>query len=158
MGFDAGSAESAASSGGKAATEAAPASVQQGQPPTWPLTDQERQQYNSWVIQNNVPISDDYNMEQFYKESLNPLSGISSSINPNDGQMHYPDNFKLPNHPTFSTQSNYYNPETMPDTPTWQGGPIDTPQSQALGAESYTLTRPDGTIVSSEAPWLVKDK
>jgi predicted RNA-binding protein with PUA-like domain len=120
----------------------------------WPLTNSERQQYLAWALRNNVPESNDYDMEGFYKASQNPLSGLSASVNPNDNQMHYPDTFKLPNHPTFSTHSKYYDPKTMPNTPTWQGGPIGTQQGMAQGAESWTLRKPNGAVVASEAPWL----
>lgn len=112
-----------------------------------PLNGQQEQNFRLWALMNNVPMSNDYNMRGFY-QSLTLPGSRSSGVNPNDGQMHYPDTFKLPNHPTFSTESGYFDPNTMPNTPTWTGGQIsNTP------AESWTLRRPNGEIVAGEAPW-----
>lgn len=123
--------------------------------PNWPLTDDERKQFLVWVLRNNVPLSNDYDMEGFWKESQNPVtSKVSASVNPNDQQIHYSDKYKLPNHPLFSTESKYYNPQTMPNTPSWVGGPIDTPLAKGLGAESWSLRRPSGQVVKFEAPWF----
>lgn len=105
--------------------------------------------YRLWALQHNVPESNDYNMRGFYEGLMTMDPAASSSINPNDNQMHFPDKWKLPNHQTFSTDSQYYDPTTMPNTPTWAGGPIGN------GAESWTLRRPDGSIVAAEAPWYV---
>lgn len=116
----------------------------------FPYDDKQHQKYLAWTLANKVPISNDYNMEGFFNASQNPLSGLSSSINPNDNQMHYPDAYKLPNHQSFSTDSNYYNPKTMPQTPSWQGGEI----GGTNGQESWSLRRPNGDIVVNEAPWL----
>lgn len=121
---------------------------------TWPLTDEERKQYLAWVLRNNIPLSNDYDMEGFWKESQNPLtSSVSSGINPNDGQVHFSDKYKLPNHYSFSTESKYYDPNTMTNIPSWQGGQIQTPQAELAKALSYTLRKPDGTVVTAEAPW-----
>jgi hypothetical protein len=122
--------------------------IAQGQAPVLPAN--QELAYQIWRQKNNVPESSDYNMRGFY-QSLALPSARGSAINPNDGQMHYPDTFKLPNHPTFSTDSGYYNPATMPQTPTWAGGPIgDT------GQESWMLRRPNGQVVEREAPWVNK--
>ena len=83
-----------------------------------------------------------------YWQSLNLPGAAQSAVNPNDGEMHYPDTFKLPNHATFSTDSGYYNPQTMPNTPSWSGGPIPGTNGQ----ESWQLLKPDGTVVSQEGP------
>lgn len=122
---------------------------------TWPLTDEERKQYLVWVLRNNIPLSKDYDMEGFYKESLNPLtSTVSASVNQNDNQVHFSDKYKLPNHPSFSTESKYYSPQTMPKTPSWVGGPVNTEMAKALRAESWSLRRPNGQVVTMEAPWI----
>lgn len=116
--------------------------------PTFPLTDAERARYIGWLLDNNVPTSNDYNMEGFYKASqLNPH--YVAEKNPNDGMVHFPDAFKYPNHHSFSTDSNYFNPATMPNTPTWSGGELPN------GGASWALRKPDGTPVVQEAPWLV---
>lgn len=114
------------------------------------LSSAEEVNYQMWRLQHNVPESNDYNMRGFYKSQS--LAGAKAAgLNANDGQMHYPDTFKLPNHATFSTDSGYYDPTTMPQTPTWEGGRIGN-----TGAESWTLRRPNGAVVASEAPWLKK--
>ncbi len=104
--------------------------------------------YQAWVMANNPPQSNDYNMRAFYSGLMGLDPAASSAINPNDGRMHFPDKWKLPNHESFSTDSMYYNPKTMPNTPTWQGGPLPR------GGESWSLRRPNGRVVASEAPWL----
>lgn len=117
--------------------------------PKWPLLDNERKNYLMWLLQNKVPTSNDYNMEQFYRSGI--VGGdprLESSVNPNDQQMHYPDAYKQPNHPTFSTDSNYYNRLSMPNTPQWQGGELP-----AGRGESWTLSRPNGEIVEQENPF-----
>lgn len=105
--------------------------------------------YNIWSAVNKVPQSDDYDMRGFYAGLLRGDPAALSSVNPNDGQMHFPDKWKLPNHETFSTDSQYYNPATMPNTPTWQGGDL----LGGNGAASWALRSPDGNIVAAEAPW-----
>lgn len=121
-----------------------------GQGQDTPLSPDEESQFRLWALMNKVPMSDDYNMRGYFKAMS--LPGMQSSgINANDGQMHYPDTFKLPNHETFSTDSGYYDPRTMPNTPTWEGGPIGR-----TGGESWTLRRPNGRVVASEAPWILR--
>jgi hypothetical protein len=68
--------------------------------------------YDIWSKVDNVPQSDDYDMEGYFNDVI--LKGKDqSSINPSDNRMHYPDTYKLPNHPTFSAQSKYYK-KSMP--------------------------------------------
>ncbi len=110
----------------------------------------DEQAYQAWVMANSVPQSNDYNMRGFYRGLMGLDPAAASAINPNDRMMHFPDKWKLPNHQTFSTESMYYNPATMPATPSWQGGPLPK------GGESWALRRPDGGVVASEAPWLIK--
>jgi len=86
-------------------------------------------------------------MRGFYGGLMSLDPNARSAINPNDQQMHFPDTWKLPNHPTFSTESKYYNARTMPNKPSWNGGSIGG------GAESWVLRRPDGSISHAEAPW-----
>ena len=113
--------------------------------PTFPFTDKERIAYLQWVIRNNVPISNDYNMEGFYKAQQIGDPRVSAGINPNDNRMHFTDMFKLPNHHSFSSDSAY----ATPDAPEWMGGRLPN------GGESWTLWGQDGPVVS-EAPWRVR--
>lgn len=107
-----------------------------------------QQAFRTWAELNNAPLSDDYDMAGFYAALMGGDPSAASAINPNDGMMHFPDTWKLPNHPSFSTDSRYYNPETMPNTPSWVGG--DLPNGYA----SWSLRQPDGTPVVQEAPWI----
>ena len=113
--------------------------------------------YKNWIQRNNIPESDDYDMRGFFKGIMTGDSRATSAINPNDGRMHFPDTWKLPNHPKFSTDSLYYNPKTMPNTPSWSGGEIGTKQGKKAGAESWSLRRPSGDVVVYESPFYNKD-
>lgn len=104
--------------------------------------------YSMWSMENQVPQSNDYDMQGFYKGLMSMDPAARSAINPNDQQMHFPDKWKLPNHPSFSTESQYYDPAIMPNTPTWSGGTLPN------GGESWALRRPDGEMVMGEAPWF----
>ena len=112
------------------------------------LTPEQERGYQAWKILNRVPDSNDYNMRGFYQSMVLP-NAAASGVNPNDGMMHYPDTFKLPNHQSFSTESGYYNPATMAQTPSWSGGQVGDTQAQ-----SWMLRRPNGEVVQYEAPWL----
>ena len=112
----------------------------------WPLSDKERLQYLSWVLRNKVPLSNDYNMEGFWKAQQAGDPRVSAGINPNDNQMHFTDMFKLPNHPSFSSESAY----ATPDAPQWRGGLLPG------GGESWSLWDKDGNLVTSEAPWRTR--
>ncbi len=103
--------------------------------------------FQTWAANNNVPLSNDYDMRGFYQALTNLDPRAVGSVNPNDQQMHFPDIWKMPNHQTFSTDSSFYNPQTMPTTPTWNGGEIGN------GQQAWTLRRPDGQIVAAEGPW-----
>lgn len=115
-----------------------------------PMTPEDEANFKLWSLINDVPQSNDYNMRGFY-QSLQVPNAKGGSINPNDGMMHYPDTFKLPNHETFSTDSGYYDPSTMKDTPSWVGGKIGN-----TDYESWALRKPSGGIVKTEAPWMKK--
>jgi hypothetical protein len=115
---------------------------------TWPLSATDRQKYLAWAIQNNVPQGGGYNMPAFWKAAQLDPSFVSTP-DPNDGnRIHYPDDYKYPDHPSFSQQSRYYDPATMPQTPEWVGGGL------LGGGEAWSLTRPDGEVVKYDAPWF----
>lgn len=111
------------------------------------------QNYLRWLMQNNVLSTPDYDMRSFYRGAQAGDLRNNQSINPNDGLLHFTDRYKLPNHPTFSTESNYYDQTSMPQTPSWSGGNVETKGGNALNAESWILRRPNGEVVSVEAPW-----
>ena len=125
------------------------ATLLQAQQPAAATTPADETAYRMWLLTNKVQESPDYNMRGFYNAMRAGDPMAASAINPNDQKMHFPDKWKLPNHPTFSTDSQYYNPQTMADTPTWQGGDLQG------GGASWSLRRPSGAVVSAEAPWYV---
>lgn len=104
-------------------------------------------QFEMWKLQNGVNESPDYDMRGFFGGLMSGDSMAASAVNSNDGQMHFPDKWKLPNHRTFSTDSQYYDQSSMSNVPTWSGGALPN------GGDSWTLRRPDGSIVEAEAPW-----
>ena len=93
--------------------------------------------------------SADYNLRGFYNALLNG-DPVARGAMGNDGQPHFPDKWKLPNHPTFSRESQYYNPQTMPNTPNWMAAPMSG--LPGMG-NNFVLRRPDGSIVSVDTPW-----
>ena len=93
------------------------------------------------------PDTPDYNMRGFTRGYLEGDPHATMGMNPNDSQPHFTDYWKYPNHATFSAESQYA--QGLPDAPSWEGGPLPR------GGESWSLRRPDGTLVASEAPWNV---
>ena len=65
--------------------------------------------YKSWVLQNNIPESNDYDMRGFFYGLLTGDPQATTAINPADQQLHFTDKWKLPNHPSFSNESMYSN-------------------------------------------------
>lgn len=112
-----------------------------------PVAEIDPVQFAMWKLQNGVTETPDYDMRGFYKGLMNGDAMAASAVNSNDGQMHFPDKWKLPNHQTFSTDSQYYDQSSMPDVPTWSGGALPN------GGDSWALRRPDGSLVAAEAPW-----
>lgn len=65
--------------------------------------------FKSWAQGTGAPISDDYDMESYFKDVV--LSGDDQTgTSAFDGMRHYPDTYKLPNHPTFSMESQNWQP------------------------------------------------
>jgi hypothetical protein len=77
--------------------------------------------FQKWVKDNKVPFDvnktgpDDYDMRGFWKgaQSGDPLA--STAPNPNDGLIHYNDKWKTPYHKSFSSESQW----AQPNAPTW---------------------------------------
>jgi len=71
--------------------------------PKTTLKPEQEKSYQEWrtKLPKNLQSEDNYNLRQLWLE--NP--GIKPSAN-----MHFPDKYKLPNHPTFSSESMYFNP------------------------------------------------
>jgi hypothetical protein len=68
------------------------------------LSNKEEISYNKWksTLPENLQYEDDYDLRGFWKE--NP------TWTPENQDVHMTDKFKLPNHPTFSVESQYYEP------------------------------------------------
>lgn len=69
-------------------------------------------QFRQWLQQNRVPFNPDakttdYDMRGFYQAAQQQQPGISTQVNPNDNQLHYPDRFKTPSHQSFSNESQW---------------------------------------------------
>ena len=71
--------------------------------------------FRQWVADNKVPFNpeaqvSDYDMRGFYRALQSGDPRASSSVNPNDNRMHYPDVWKTPYHQTFSQGSQWAGP------------------------------------------------
>lgn len=96
--------------------------------------------FRGWVDQNKVPFDvnaqgpTDYDMRGYYRGMTqgNPQAR-PSSINANDGQMHYPDYYKTPQHQSFSNESQW----AGPNAPQW--------------VNDTQLAAPNGRVVFDEA-------
>ena len=95
-----------------------------------PLTKSERIKFDKWVMENNIPITDDYDMQGFWLESQKPNSPFKSAPDPTDNyRIHYPDEFKTPLHPTFSDQSRYAKGLNAQKAGKWFGDIFLSPES-----------------------------
>lgn len=74
------------------------------------LTPQEEQQFRAWAQANGVKNYDHpdahYDMRGYWK-SIASKGQSETSINAQDGLLHYPDTFKQHGHPSFSVESQY---------------------------------------------------
>lgn len=89
--------------------------------------------FQMWARANRVPITDDYDMRGFWLHRGEQGEG-GTAINPNDGELHYPDTYKTPLHESFSGESRFANPQTHP--PRWN--------------ERGQLVAADGTVLYDE--------
>lgn len=81
------------------------------------LNSKEAKSFEKWKSQLPDRLQDDrnYDLKGFYKQyGKQPL--------PKEEEYHLTDEFKLPNHPTFSSESRYYNPETEYLGGKWDNG------------------------------------
>lgn len=61
-----------------------------------------------------LAANSDYDYRGFYKALKEGDPRATSTINPNDKELHFPDIWKTPMHMSFSAESQYANPETAP--------------------------------------------
>ena len=99
--------------------------VEHGSPTT--LTPAEETAFQRWAAKNRVRLdagwNEDYDMRGLWKANPNATP---------DERGHWPDTFKLPNHPTFSNQSIY----ATPDAPQWYGKRLIDAQGRLIADES----------------------
>lgn len=69
------------------------------------LSQEEEKGYQAWKgkLPKNLQYEGDYDLRGLWKDNPN----VKPSTN-----LHFPDKFKLPNHPTFSDESIYFNEQT----------------------------------------------
>ena len=85
-----------------------------------PLASWEKPIFLDWIRtlsqQLGRPLDPDdptYDYRGFWRSQL--LGGRGMGLDPSSGQMHFPDTFKTPDHPTFSNESQY----ATPGAPHW---------------------------------------
>lgn len=80
-----------------------------------PLDTQQEAAFRDWVAKNKVPFDpnskgpQDYDMRGFWKGLQDGDEHAKSTVDPNDGKLHYPDYWKTPYHETFSNESQWAN-------------------------------------------------
>jgi hypothetical protein len=87
--------------------------VTQKDPYNTVLSPQEAIRYQKWksTLPKNLQYEGDYDLAGLWKENPN----VKPSPN-----MHFPDKYKKPNHPTFSDESIYFGPNTKRFAGKWQ--------------------------------------
>lgn len=101
------------------------------------LTQPEELAFRQWLTANRVPFNPndpvaDYDMRGFWRAAQQGDPRAITAPNPNDGLIHFDDNWKTPYHQSFSAESQY----ATGQAPRWIGGD--------------RLQRPDGQIVFDE--------
>ena len=90
-----------------------------------------------------LPQSQDFDMPAFTKAWLRLDPRATISRDPYDGnRVHYTDYGKLPTHPSFSSESIYADK----NAPSWKTYKVND-------KEYWRLEKPNGEIVSWDAPW-----
>ena len=86
-----------------------------GNPTTTQLSPAEESQYAAWKqkLPGRLQSESDYDLKGFWKKNPN--------WSPDNPEAHMTDEFKLPNHPTFSNESRYYNAATQNVGGRWNG-------------------------------------
>jgi hypothetical protein len=63
--------------------------------------------YGQWVMNNRIPESNDYDMRGYFYDLLTGNKDARTAVNASDNALHFTDKWKLPNHPSFSSESVY---------------------------------------------------
>lgn len=80
-----------------------------------PLKQMDEFAFRQWLSDNKVPFnpnasSSDYDMRGFYQGLMQGNPRAQTSMNANDGRMHFTDYWKTPQHQSFSNESKYAGP------------------------------------------------
>lgn len=76
-------------------------------PKTTTLPPELEKMYRGWVLQNKIPQSRDYDMRGFFVDLLMGSKDAQTGVDPSDLKLHFTDKWKLPGHPSFSSESVY---------------------------------------------------
>jgi hypothetical protein len=74
---------------------------------TTQLTPSLERMYGQWVMNNKIPESNDYDMRGYFYDLVTGNKDARSGVNASDNELHFTDKWKLPNHPSFSSESLY---------------------------------------------------
>jgi hypothetical protein len=91
-------------------------------------------QFRAWLTENQVPFNpdlpvSDYDMRGYWAALQSGDPQAKQAVDPNDNRPHFPDYWKTPLSPTFSSDSQWANPATAPR---WEGDNYQLPNGQIL--------------------------
>jgi hypothetical protein len=98
------------------------------------LTPEEELRFQDWAKRNSIRMepgwNEDYDMRGLWKSDPN--------FKP-DARGHFPDTYKMPNHPTFSNESIYATPIFgLSNIPRWVGSKLIDPGGRIIADETPT--------------------
>lgn len=95
-------------------------------------------QYQKWKssLPKRLQYEGDYDLRGYWKDN----GGVKIPVN---SDVHLPDTYKLPNHPTFSNESKYYNDNTKHLAGSWNGDKFIAPRRTPMSMQ---------TMVSGASP------
>jgi hypothetical protein len=98
------------------------------------LPPQQEAQFRAWLTENQVPFNpnlpvSDYDMRGYWSALQAGDPHAKQEVDPNDNRPHFPDYWKTPLSPTFSSDSQWANPEVAPR---WEGDNYQLPNGQVL--------------------------
>lgn len=122
--------------------------------------------FRKWVQDNKVPFDvnrtgpDDYDMRGFWKGAQQGDPRASTAPNPNDGLIHYDDKWKTPYHKSFSSESQW----AQPNAPRWNdqdqlidpsnGGVVYDEKAPQPAEPPSPTTEPSAPVPPPQAPDL----
>lgn len=90
-------------------------------PQTTTLDPDQEAAYRQWLVSIGQQPGSGYNVDDSWTGTDYDYRGFFKKYGPVDVQQgqHFTDEFKLPNHPTFSNESTYFNDTTQPFGGRW---------------------------------------